>query len=265
LAEDTGYDVYCSSADVRDYDALQKEVARCAPDYVVHLAGISSTQCSDAKVLMDVNVTGTVNVLRALVETGVTPHKVLVPSSVLVYGANPVSPVVETAPLVPMNEYTRSKVLMERAASEFKDKLRIVIARPFNYTGCGQADTFLIPKLVQHFAKKTEAIDVGNLDVEREFNDVRDVCHVYLQLLGCESPADCVINVCSGKSHKITTVIDTLSELTGHVPTINVNENLVRQNDIKHLSGSVDKLRSLIPCSPESSLKSLLTWMLQAP
>jgi UDP-glucose 4-epimerase len=85
---------------------------------------------------------------------------------------------------------------------------------------------------------------------------------VYLQLLECASPADCVINVCSGKSHKITTVIDTQSELTGQVPTINVN--LVRQNDIKHLSGSVDKLRSLIRCSPESSLKSLLTWMLQA-
>jgi nucleoside-diphosphate-sugar epimerase len=166
FAEDTGYDVYCSSADVRDYNELQKEVARCAPDYVVHLAGISTTQCSDAKVLMDVNVTGIVNVLRAPVETGVTPHNVLVPSSVLVYGANPESPVVETAPLVPMNEYTRSKVLMERAGSEFKDKLRIVIARPFNYTGCRQADTFLIPKLVQHFAKKTEAIDAGNLDVE---------------------------------------------------------------------------------------------------
>jgi nucleoside-diphosphate-sugar epimerase len=156
-----------------------------------------------------------------------------------------------------------SKLAMEHMAWTYLDRLPIVITRPFNYTGPGQAPQFLIPKLVSHFARKAEAIELGNLQVEREFNDVRMVCDAYLALLG-HGVAGQVYNVCSGQPYTLQHVIETLEQITGHSMTVKVNPAFVRANELHRLCGSPEKLLACMGHAKPYTLAHTLSWMLKA-
>jgi nucleoside-diphosphate-sugar epimerase len=95
---------------------------------------------------------------------------------------------------------------MEYMAKLWMDRLPITITRPFNYTGVGQNPFFLVPKIVQHCREKQATIELGNLDVGRDFSDVRDVAAVYATL--AEHPmAGEVLNICSGQCHQLNEVV----------------------------------------------------------
>jgi len=257
-----GLRVVCLTSDVRDMDALKAEIAPTDPAYVVHLAGISNTQCEDRRLLQEVNVQGTHNLLQALVDTGKTPQRVLLASSVLVYGSSPTSPVTEDHDLVPFNPYAASKIDMEAAASKFSSRLPICVVRPFNYSGVGQSTSFLIPKLVDHFANKRKTVELGNIGVRREFNDVRYVCEVYVRLLLADR-CDRVYNVCCGRAYTIKDVLRTLETTTGHKILVEINPNFVRANDIMFLYGSTELLEATIGSQLNSGdmLREMLAWM----
>ena len=257
-----GLRVVCLTSDVRDMDALKAEIAPTDPADVVHLAGISNTQCEDRRLLQEVNVQGTHNLLQALVDTGKTPQRVLLASSVLVYGSSPTSPVTEDHDLVPFNPYAASKIDMEAAASKFSSRLPVCVVRPFNYSGVGQSTSFLIPKLVDHFANKRKTIELGNIDVRREFNDVRYVCEVYVRLLLADR-CDRVYNVCCGRAYTIKDVLRTLETTTGHKILVEINPNFVRANDIMFLYGSTERLEATIGSQLSSGdmLREMLAWM----
>ena len=257
-----GLRVVCLTSDVRDMDALKAEIAPTDPAYVVHLAGISNTQCEDRRLLQEVNVQGTHNLLQALVDTGKTPQRVLLASSVLVYGSSPTSPVTEDHDLVPFNPYAASTIDMEAAASKFSSRLPVCVVRPFNYSGVGQSTSFLIPKLVDHFANKRKTIELGNIDVRREFNDVRYVCEVYVRLLLADR-CDRVYNVCCGRAYTIKDVLRTLETTTGHKILVEINPNFVRANDIMFLYGSTERLEATIGSQLSSGdmLREMLAWM----
>ena len=123
------------------------------------------------------------------------PAKVLA-SSANVYGNLQPGLLSESNPVNPANDYAVSKLAMEYMARLWIPKLPVAIARPFNYTGVGQSESFLIPKIVTHFVHRKHRIELGNMDVWREFNDVRDVVHAYRMLLEAR-PVGQVVNVCS--------------------------------------------------------------------
>jgi nucleoside-diphosphate-sugar epimerase len=154
-----------------------------------------------------------------------------------------------------------SKLAMEHMAWTYLDKLPIVITRPFNYTGPGQAPQFLIPKLVSHFARRAPAIELGNLHVEREFNDVRMVCDAYLALLAHGVPGE-VYNVCSGQPYTLQHVIGLLSAITGHAMEVTVNPAFVRANEVHRLCGSAAKLLACTGRLTVPTLEDTLRWML---
>ncbi|WP_137984288.1 GDP-mannose 4,6-dehydratase, partial [Pseudomonas viridiflava] len=86
-------------------------------------------------------------------------------------------------------------------------RLPLVITRPFNYTGVGQAENFLLPKIVSHFTQRESTIELGNLDVWRDFSDVRAVTSAYRGLLEAR-PLGKTLNVCSGVTHSLREVIE---------------------------------------------------------
>ena len=203
------------------------------------------------------------NLLAALAALPVKPSKVLLASSANVYGNCNTTPITEDQPASPVNHYAMSKLAMEKMARTYLDRLPIVITRPFNYTGPGQASNFLIPKLVSHFARRAPAIELGNLHVEREFNDVRMVCDAYLALLNNGLPGE-IYNVCSGQPHTLQQVIGMLTKITGHQLEVQVNPAFVRANEVHRLCANPAKLRSCVGALPEYTLRTTLEWMLGA-
>lgn len=262
-ARAAGYEVHALQADLKDAAALAQEVAAVAPTHVVHLAAISAVTHADELAFYRVNVLGTDHLLKALAALPEPPHKVLLASSANVYGNTEQSPITEQQPPAPVNHYAISKLAMEHVARMYAARLPIVLVRPFNYTGVGHDERFVLPKLVSHFARRAPHIELGNLNVEREFNDVRMVTQAYLRLLQ-HAPAGETYNVCTGHPVALQTAIQMLVALTGHSPAITVNPAFVRANEIQRLCGSPGKLVGAIGPLPHYTLKDTLTWMLGA-
>jgi nucleoside-diphosphate-sugar epimerase len=262
-AQLSGYHAQALTVDLTDAKAVMEEVAAIAPTHVVHLAAISAVTHADETGIYRVNLFGSMNLLNALAALPVAPRKILLASSANIYGNTVISPITEETCPQPVNHYAISKLAMENVAATFANKLDIVSARPFNYTGLWHDDRFVIPKMIQHFIQRREVIELGNMNVEREFNDVRMVCHTYLKLLEL-GEAGQAYNVCTGKPLSLQSVLDTLQHLTQHRIEVRVNPAFVRPNEIHRLCGSPAKLEACIGSLPAYSLEETLTWMLEA-
>jgi nucleoside-diphosphate-sugar epimerase len=114
---------------------------------------------------------------------------------------------------------------------------------------------------VDHFRRRAPKVTLGNLHVEREYNDVRFVCDAYLRLLGA-GPREAVYNICTGVAYDFNTVLATLRELTGHDIEVEVDPKLVRPNEVHRLCGDPSRLRSVAAPQAEYRLEDTLRWML---
>ena len=122
---------------------------------------------------------------------------------------------------------------------------------------------FLIPKIVSHFRDSKELIELGNLDVSRDFTDVRDIAQAYFSLY--ESPASSeVVNLCSGKAYELKSVIEMMNEIADYEIEVRVNPAFVRDNEIKVLSGDNSHLMGLTGFKPSIDFKQTLQDMYNA-
>lgn len=247
--------------ELTDREAVAESVARLSPDYVIHLAAISFVAHGDAGAIYNVNVVGTHHLLEALASLSRKPKKVLLASSANVYGDRH-GAIVEDTPFRPQNDYAVSKVAMEYMARLWRMQLPILITRPFNYTGVGQEEHFLLPKIVAHFRRGDRVLELGNIDVWRDFNDVRAVADIYVRLLAAET-TDEVYNVCSGREISIREIIGMASELSGRDIDVRVNQAFVRPNEVTRLHGDRRRLEALIGKLPTHDIRETLSWMLQ--
>jgi GDP-6-deoxy-D-talose 4-dehydrogenase len=260
-ARKVGYEVFEFNADLTNPVAIQNQVNEAQPDVVVHLAAISFVGHDNASAFYDVNVIGTLNLLDALIKLPKLPSRVLLASSANVYGNCVLSPISETQVPAPLNHYAMSKLAMEHLAMTYTDRLPLFFVRPFNYTGPGQVESFVIPKIVSHFKRRATTIELGNLMVEREYNDVRMVIVTYLRLLD-KAEIGQIYNICSSQTYTLRQVMETLTELTGHQINISVNPAFVRANELHRLCGEATKLNATIGAQDPISLKDTLLWML---
>jgi len=258
-----GHQVVGIQSDLLDGESLLSEISDLKADAVVHLAAISFVGHGDVKAFYDVNLVGTRNFLEALARQSHRPQSVLLASSANVYGNRSEGTLDETSPVDPVNDYAVSKYAMEVMSKLFQDQLPIVIARPFNYTGLGQDEKFLIPKIISHFKRRAPVIELGNIEVWREFGDVRSVARIYGKLIE-ECPAGDTINVCTGQLYSLREVIDICMKITGHNIEIRINPEFVRQNEVRILKGDKTKLEKTIGALDAYSLDETLTWMLHA-
>lgn len=255
------------TVDLTDKTAVLEALAPLEIDFVVHLAAISFVAHGDTKDIYNTNVVGTVNLLDGLIELNKNPTRVLVASSGNIYGNAKTLPIDEAMPFSPANDYAVSKCAMELAVSLRQNALSCIIVRPFNYTGVGQSSHFLVPKIVNAFKAKQPVIELGNLDVERDISDVRDVVKYYLALLCTALPDNQqpVVNICSGQSISLLAIIEKLQALTNHTIEVQINRKFVRDNEVKKLFGDNSKLKSLLGHGPSYQIEDTLTWMLNAP
>jgi len=269
--ETSGYDVYGTSlfkneaniyqCDITQKDDATKVLKTLKPDFLIHLSGISFAAYGNNEDFYKVNTIGTTNILDAFIELNLSPKKIILASSATIYGNQGLEVLDESLCPKPANHYGASKYAMECLAEGYFSKLPIIISRPFNYTGKGQAENFLIPKIVSHFKEGKKAIELGNLDVIREFNDVEFVCEVYKRLLECDDDST-MVNICSGRGLPLLDVVKMMNNIAGYDIQVKVNPAFVRKDEIKSLTGSEKKLSQLIGNLEQKPFEETLRSML---
>lgn len=232
--------------DLLDRAAVEAAVRDVRPDGVVHLAAVAFPGHAEAEAIYRVNLEGTLVLLEALVKADAGHGAVLLPSTGTVYAQAGDEPLTESAPVAPVSHYAVSKLAMEHMARLFANRLPLCIVRPFNYTGPGQREPYLVPKLVRHFATRAPVIELGNVDVERDFLDVRTVVDAYRRLLAAPEAWGRTLNLCSERGTTVRGLVAQLAELTGHRIEIRVNPQFVRVGEPQRIVGSCAQLRAVI-------------------
>lgn len=255
-----GHEVVPLKSDLTDLASLKDEVALILPDAVVHLAAISFVGHGAADDFYRVNVVGTMNLLDTLLDLKLTNTRVLIASSANVYGTPDVDVIHEGITPNPVNHYAASKLAMEFMVKTLFNKMPIVITRPFNYTGPNQSKEFLIPKIVSHFNRNEKVIELGNLDVYRDFSDVRDVASAYIELLE-SSVRSIVVNVCSERVVSLREVIKMMESIAGYDIEVRVNSKFVRLNEVPKLAGDCSYLKEIIGYQPKHTFEDTLKSM----
>jgi nucleoside-diphosphate-sugar epimerase len=248
--------------DLLDFDAVRACVADARPDVVVHLAGLAHVTGNPPTQSYLVNIMGSRNLLDALTTLDQKPRAVLMASTSNVYGNVNVEVIDESVPLNPGNDYAVSKLAMENMARLWLDRLPVFFTRPFNYTGIGQSEDFLLPKLVNHHARHEKRMSLGNLAVSRDFSDVRNVVDAYMRLIEV-APAGEAFNICSGTGHSLGEILRMLQRIAGYEIEVYVDPRFMRRNEIAKLVGSNVKLRRAVGRVPITPIYETLEWMFE--
>jgi len=255
-------DEFVSIVDLRNRDSVSEYLNKLRPKVVIHLAAISFVGHDDVQEIYEMNIIGTRNLLEGLAKLEIVPDSVVLASSANIYGNSPDDPISEISPVLPQNDYAVSKFAMELMARTWLEKLPITIVRPFNYIGRGQSTNFLIPKIVEAVKSGEKEISLGNINVERDFSDVRTVAWVYGQLAMRPAPGE-VFNICSGHSITLTEAFDRICSIGGSQIHIESTEQLKRSGEVSKLRGDSSKLWRHIGNPEEIPLDSTFAWMLE--
>jgi GDP-4-dehydro-6-deoxy-D-mannose reductase len=250
--------------DVTDAEAVTEQVRAAQPGAVVHLAARSSVASSWERQadLWNVNVVGTVNVLVALAREQ-PQARLLLASTADVYGPDAPKPTSEDADPAPLSPYAASKLAAEIACERAQrvDGLNLVIARSFPHIGPGQGEEFAIGSWTAQVARLEAegggALHVGDLSVERDLTDVRDVVRAYELLLEDSVPAG-VYNIASGTAVPLTDVVGLLTELATCPITVEPDPTRLRSSDIRVLCGDASRVRETTGWEPKISLRQAL-------
>jgi GDP-4-dehydro-6-deoxy-D-mannose reductase len=253
--------------DVTDEEALVRYLSENRPDYVIHLAAQSFVPeaFENPRATFEVNFCGTLNLLQALKSTGFAGRFLFIGSGDM-YGlvAPAALPIVETEPLKPRNPYAVSKVAAEALCYQWSQSegLEIVMARPFNHLGPGQSARFVISDFAKQIVeiklgRREPLIRTGDIDVSRDFTDVRDVVRAYLLLLEKGESGD-AYNVCSAKEQSIRTLLESMLDIADVKVEITQDHERMRPSEQKRVRGDNEKLRLETGWRPEIAIQDSL-------
>lgn len=248
--------------DLNDPDSVRQALRDSKPQVIVHLAGVSFVAHGSRRDFYETNVIGTLNLLEGVKQSNIGLEKFLAASTAAVYGNRGVEVLTEDLVPEPNTDYGISKLAMEHLARLSVSEFPIVLMRLFNTTGVAQTERFVIPKMVRHFVDRSPTIELGNIDTLREYNDVRDIVEVVVNLLE-KAEVSTTLNVCSGRGYSLRTVFEMLYEITGHSLEIEKSKKLIRPNEIQRLVGGTDLLRNAVGDIQFRDLRSTLEWMVQ--
>jgi GDP-4-dehydro-6-deoxy-D-mannose reductase len=253
-----------------DEDKLTDILKRKQPEAIYHLAAQANpqTSISDPKGTWALNLGGTLTLLEAVKSSGLKPRIVIVGSGVC-YG-NPAPehmPVTENCPLRPNNPYSASKAAADLLGIQhyLTHGTDVVMARPFNHAGPRQSSTYVLSALARQVAEveagKKQRVEVGNLDIVRDFTDVRDVVRGYRLLAFKGQPGE-IYNLGSGRGTKLSEALEFLRFQANATIDVFVDPARVRPVDQPLLVADPSKLRSSVGWEPQFSIEQTLTDML---
>lgn len=248
-----------TAIELLDPASLARAIEETQPDLVLHLAAQSfvPSSISDPRATYNVNFLGTLNLLEALEARGFSGRMLYI-SSGDVYGlvAPDALPIVETHAVRPRNPYAVSKAAAELLCYQWTQShaFDIVLARPFNHVGPGQAEWFVVSDFARQVVEvklglREPVIRVGDIEVTRDFTDVRDVAQAYLLLLERGIKGE-VYNICSGKEQSIREILERLIVIAGIRCRIERDEARFRPNEQKRIYGSYARLNEQMGWQP---------------
>jgi GDP-4-dehydro-6-deoxy-D-mannose reductase len=257
--------VPCDLQDERAVTVLLDEIQ---PDYILHLAAQSSAGISFAEPLRTIrsNVLPILYILDFL-RTRSLKTRLLAVGSADEYGpVDPeVMPLVESRTPNPVNPYALSKVMQAECCKSYASlyEVDVVITRSFNHTGAGQTDTFVLPSFARQVAEieaelRPPVIEVGDLEVRRDFLDVRDVGAAYIALLE-EGHKGEIYNVCSARAYRLRDLLDQIIDIAGVKVEIRVSSDRLRPVDTPELRGDNGKIIKDTAWEPKIAMKDTLS------
>ena len=261
------------TVDVLDRSAVFDLVAEIQPEVVIHLAAQSSVglaQGGAVDLTWTVNVAGTLNLALAIARHA-PAASVIFASSAEVYGMGDAGQqMTEDTRLVPLNAYARSKLIAERLIADIlAPTTQLIIARPFNCTGPGQRETFVLPSSAAQIARAEAGLQeprlrIGNLEVIRDFLDVRDVARAYIGLIEGRSslPARLAVNIASGRPYRLRDLLDRLRRMSSIPIAVEIDRTRLRLADVPVAYGAADRLRDATGWSPEIEMDQTLADLL---
>lgn len=258
------------SFDLRDEHSVRSLVDRARPDAVLHLAGITSVSqsWSDPGRTFEVNVQGATHLLLALraLPAGESRRPIVLVGSGEAYGQNGTEedPLTEDVPLRPLSPYAASKAAQEMLgwAMGRATGLRLVHTRSFQQMGPGQRAAFVTVDwatqlLAVRDGRQDPVLHVGNIDVVRDFLDVRDAADAYIRLLE-DDRAEGVFNVCSGRGVSLHSLLQALQSATGVEVDVQVDPERLRPADLSSFVGDPSRLAAAVDWQPRRPLDRTL-------
>jgi GDP-4-dehydro-6-deoxy-D-mannose reductase len=259
--------------DIRDRGRLRAALRGAEPDGIFHLAGLAFVPRSFERpdLAYEVNFLGAVELLTAACDVASGARVVLVTSGEIYGSIDPARdlPLVETQPLRPLSPYSVAKAAADLAGFQFfaSRGLDVVRARPFNHTGPGQSPQFVCSEFARMMAAAEAGsgprrLRVGNLDVERDFSDVRDVVRGYVSLFerGVGGEA---YNVAAGVATPVRVILDELCALSTVTVEVETDPDKLRPREIPRVVASIAKIRQATGWQPELPLRQTLVDLLE--
>jgi GDP-4-dehydro-6-deoxy-D-mannose reductase len=255
------------SCDLLDANLVKRILERYRPDVIFHLAAQSYVPKSvaDPASTLTNNILGQLNLLEGVVATGLSP-RILIVSSSEIYGAiDPGQlPVNESAPLKPGNPYAVSKATQDLLGYQYATSARldIVRVRPFNHSGPGQSERFVLSgfarQVAEAEARRVEpSVLVGNLDAQRDFLDVRDVVRGYQLAIEHAKRGD-VYNIASGIPRRIGDLLGEFLALSSIPLIVRQDPARVRPSDVPVIYGDASKFRAVTGWQPEIQIEQTI-------
>ncbi|HJX37158.1 MAG TPA: GDP-mannose 4,6-dehydratase [Anaerolineae bacterium] len=260
-------DVHLIVGDMSDPTTASEILSEAEPDYIFHLAAQAFVPLSwsDPWQTMANNIRAQLNILQTLVDSGARP-RVLVVGSADEYGViRPGElPVSEAAPLRPYSPYAVSKIAQDMLGYQFfaSHGLPVVRVRPFNHIGARQSPAFVTSDFAKQIAEieqgqRRPLLEVGNLEAERDFTDVRDMVRAY-QLALEQGQEGEVYNLGAERAYSIQEVLDMLLGMSEARIEVVQDPTRLRPSDVPVVVSDCRKFRERTGWSPTLSLRESL-------
>jgi GDP-4-dehydro-6-deoxy-D-mannose reductase len=269
-SECQGSDIEYRKADIRNDKEVQSILWTVKPDHIYHLASISSVPDSwrDPRYTFEVNVRGTYNLFEAAMGLDSPPIILNVSTSQVYASSN--STLTEDSPLHPDNPYAASKAMAELLKVQYRKSGAggIITARAFNHSGPGQLPSFVLSSFAKQLAEMERelcppVLKVGNIDVTRDFMDVRDVVRAYGGLLRKGVIGE-IYNVCSGRGYVLADLVNELVKICLVPVEIEIDPARFRASELPRVVGNAERIHRATGWKPEvpmqETLKDLLVY-----